>query len=830
MTPSELPIYEETRLCATLGQINQAIIGVRSREELFSKVCQIVVEFGHFKMARIDWLDTDSNLLVPVAQAGDVAGMITEEFVSHCRCGLVVIQSGLPCVVNDLSAAPCPTGCSDIAGTLGLCACAAYPIRLRDQVCGVLTVGMLEAYSLNGAEASFLEEVTLNTSSALGHFKVEPERRTAEDALNEGEQLLQSVLRSGLDGFYLVDTHGMFLQVNDAYCAMSGYTREELLRMRVADVEGSETEKEVAAHIERIIRCGMDRFESHHRRKDGQIIHVETSVNFQNYGGGRFFCFLRDITERKRAERTLRESEERFRQVVEGAPVAMYIETGGFYRYLNPAAVAMFGAESASQIVGQGFLERIHPASRAAVTERARVVREDKTVAPFLEERLLRLDGTVFDGEVTAVPFMFEGRNGAIVFIRDITERKREEDRRQKLEQQLRQAQKLEAVGRLAGGIAHDFNNLLMVIQSYTEMLQDGLPIHDVSRRNTEQVLKAAHRAISLTGQMLAFSRKQITSPVVLDLNAVIDETAKMLKRLIGEDIEIRVVPADSLWVIEADSDQITQVLMNLCVNSRDAMPEGGLLTIATNNITVEDGSTGCPPCVAHGKYVKLSVTDTGMGISTEEQEQIFEPFFTTKEVGKGTGLGLAMVYGIVKQSSGYVWVESEVGRGACFTIYLPRANGSIASDTLAKADAPPQGTETLLVAEDEEALREAICGYFRGLGYTVLAASSGQQALSVASAHMGHIDLLITDVVMPKMSGRELSQVLTSLRPDLKTIHMSGYTNDAVLRHGIQEMDATFLQKPFSLATLALKVRDTLGKAERAHAREVYDSSRCPG
>jgi PAS domain S-box-containing protein len=639
-------------------------------------------------------------------------------------------------------------------------------------------------------------------------------RREAEveDVLNDGKQLLRSVLKSGLDGFYLVDTQGRLLQVNDAYCTMSGYAREELLQMRVADVECAESEQDVAAHIELIIRQGTDRFESRHRRKNGQIINIETSVNFQTFGGGRFFCFLRDITERKIAERTLRESEERFRRVVEGAPVGIFIQTDGIYRYFNPAALAILGAESANQVVGRGYLEVMHPDCRASVAERARIVREQKKAVPFMEERLLRVDGTVVDGEITAVPFIFEGRDGALVFLRDITERKQKEAERHTLEQQLQQAQKMEAVGRLAGGIAHDFNNLLMVIQSYTELLQDSLPAHDSLRTNTEQVLKAADRAASLTRQMLAFSRRQITSPLLLNLNVVINETAKMLKRLIGEDIEVRLDLAELLWTIEADSDQIGQILMNLCVNSRDAMPHGGILTIATDNITAEQGGIDGHLFVVPGKYVKISVTDTGMGIPKEEQEHIFEPFFTTKEVSKGTGLGLAMVYGIVKQSGGYVWVDSELGMGSRFTICLPRANGIIAPNTLAKPDAPLQGLETLLVAEDEEALREAICGYLHSLGYTVLAASSGHQALSIASQEK-QIDLLITDVVMPKMSGRELSETLKSFRPDLKTIYMSGYTDDSVLRNGIQVMNATFLQKPFSFSTLARKVRDTLGR-----------------
>ena len=517
-----------------------------------------------------------------------------------------------------------------------------------------------------------------------------------------------------------------------------------------------------------------------------------------------------DITERQHDEEALRESEERFRLVVEGAPVGMFIQTDGRFRYLNVAAVDMFGAKSASQIIGQQISERIHPDHLPAVRERIRMVVDQRKPVPFMDEKYIRADGSPFETEATAIPFIFEGSPGTLVFFREITARKREERDRRNLEQQLRQAQKMEAVGRLAGGIAHDFNNLLMVIQSYTEMTQDSLPAHDPLRANTREVMKAAERAASLTGQMLAFSRKQIISPVVLDLNAVIQDAARMLERLIGEDIEFRVLPAESLWAVEADPDQIAQVLMNLCVNARDAMPKGGALTVATGNTAVGKVGIHGRSYITPGEYVWFSVADTGRGVSKEIQDKIFEPFFTTKEVGKGTGLGLAMVYGLMQQSGGYVWVDSEPGQGARFTIFLPRANSSAIYHLHAKTESRPSGTETLLIVEDEAALREAMGTYLRGLGYTTLLANSGQQALSLAAIH-SNIDLLITDVVMPNMSGRELSQMLLSLRPNLKVIHMSGYTDDALLRQDIHELGTHFLQKPFSFGTLALKLRDIL-------------------
>jgi two-component system, cell cycle sensor histidine kinase and response regulator CckA len=651
------------------------------------------------------------------------------------------------------------------------------------------------------------------------------ERKRAEQALRESEEKFRLLLNSTAEAIYGIDLQGDCTICNPACLRLLGYQApEDLLGKNMHEVMHH-------SHADGTPYCQQE-CQIYVSFRQGKPSHVTDEVLWRADGTsfpaeywsypmhkgdeivGSVVTFV-DISDRQQAEQALRESKERFRQVVEGAPVGIFIQTDGLFRYLNPAALTMFGAETADQIVGQAVSERIHPDYRAVVDERIRIGKKERRSLPFLEEALFRLDGITFEAEVSANPFVFDGRDSAIVFLRDITERKREEREKRALEQQLRQALKMEAIGKLAGGIAHDFNNLLMVIQSYTEMLQDSLPADDRLRKNTQEIMKAAKRAASLTRQMLAFSRKQILRPVVLDLNAMVDETTKMLRRLIGEDIELRVSPAESLWAIEADLDQMVQVLMNLCVNARDAMPDGGTLTITTKNVTVDKSGIGGREYVTPGDYVRLSVTDTGTGISKELQERIFDPFFTTKEVGNGTGLGLSTVYGIVKQSGGYVWVESEPGRGACFTVYLPRVKEAITPEMSAKTETRPLGTETILVAEDEDALRNAMCDYLRSLGYTVLAAGSGKEALSVASQNEGNIDLLVTDLVMPGMGGSELAQMLGSLRPDLKTICMSGYSDDAVLRHGIHELGAAFLQKPFSLGTLAHKVRDTLGRTE---------------
>jgi len=385
---------------------------------------------------------------------------------------------------------------------------------------------------------------------------------------------------------------------------------------------------------------------------------------------------------------------------------------------------------------------------------------------------------------------------------------------RQHLLDQLRQSQKMQAVGELAGGVAHDFNNLLMVVKGHAEMLLDRLPETSSLRHGVEQMQSASERAAGLTRQLLAFSRRQVLQPRVLDLNGVVAGMIQMVSRLIGANIELAFLPALNLGRVKADPSQMEQVVLNLVVNARDAMPDGGRLTIETSNIDLDRSyAAQHPGGLEPGPYVMLTVTDTGCGMDAETQARIFEPFFTTKAQGKGTGLGLATVYGVVKQSGGFIWVYSEVGHGTTFKIHLPRVAATVEksfADQIQSGPAP--GAETILFVEDEESVRELVRDYLGSIGYRVLEASDGVQALAVASAHQGPIHMLITDVVMPRLSGRELATRLALQRGDLKVLFISGYTDDSVFRHGVLEGGVAFLQKPFNLKALAQKIREVLG------------------
>ena len=415
-------------------------------------------------------------------------------------------------------------------------------------------------------------------------------------------------------------------------------------------------------------------------------------------------------------------------------------------------------------------------------------------------------DGRKIPVEISSHVFTLHDKSYILSITRDIAERKC-------MEEQLRQSQKMEAIGRLAGGIAHDFNNMMTAIIGYSEMLKMDKSLTRDSKQKIEEILKSAERIANLTQQILAFSRKQTLQPRIISINRLISETEEMLCRLIGEDIELETRLEPELWRVKADQSQIEQVIMNLSVNARDAMPDGGKLIIETKNVHIDVNNLEEPEGADIGDYVLLSESDTGYGLDEEAKEHIFEPFFTTKEVGKGTGLGLSTVYGIVKQSGGYITVDSEVDKGTIFNIYLPRVKRKDEDYTeevvLTESE---RGTETILVVEDEDVVKKMTCDALRYFSYTVIEAGNGREAIEAIEEHGSeNIDLLITDVIMPEMSGKELTERLFNKGTELKVLYISGYTDDVVVHHSPLEEGASFLQKPFSPRTLAHKVREIL-------------------
>jgi PAS domain S-box-containing protein len=516
------------------------------------------------------------------------------------------------------------------------------------------------------------------------------------------------------------------------------------------------------------------------------------------------------------AQEGLRRSEVNFRSLVTNAPygICRFDEAGRIVD-ANPALVSMLEYDSAAELAGRNLTslhsdvqqwfevaDHFRSGRRFNGVQAEWVSKSGKTIA-------VRLSGNaVHEGKADH----FE------LFAEDVTERRA-------LEQQLRQSQKMEAVGRLAGGIAHDFNNLLMVISGYCESLLERVGGNPELSGPAGEIAAAASRASTLTRQLLAFSRKQMLAPKVFDLNAVVSENLKMLARLIGEDIDLVRVPGEELGAVKADPGQIEQVIMNLAVNARDAMPGGGRLTIETSNVTLDDSYAAFHNPVKPGEYVMLAVSDNGAGMDVETQSHIFEPFFTTKGQ-QGTGLGLSTVYGIIKQSGGYVWVYSEPGRGTTFKIYLPRVTAtgeSVAGEPLAQTQFQ-RGHETILLVEDEVTLRGLVRQYLGSLGYSVLEAGEGAEAVEVAASHPGPIHLLLSDVIMPGMNGRELAQRISAVRPETKVLFVSGYTENVIGENGMLEPGVAFLQKPFSLSALRNKVRELI---DRAAPQDVATAAR---
>ena len=646
----------------------------------------------------------------------------------------------------------------------------------------------------------------------LGVSRDATARVDAERALELRELELRTILRTALDGFGSIDSTGRFQEVNEALSTMTGYSREELLAMGLADLEQVDRDREIAMRMARIRSSGADRFVTRYLRKGGQIIDVEISARFWDAAGGRYQCFFRDVTDQRRSEVALRGSEARFRTLIErSTDLIVLLDEGARITFWSPSATEVLGWEP-GEVQGTVFLDLAHPDDREGAVEVVRRILAEKNSTPSLALRVRHKAGgwRSLDGpcrNLLADPAV----RALVLNTRDMTAH-------HLLEAQYLQAQKLESVGRLAGGVAHDFNNLLTVILSSSEIMkQDRAAGLGVDDEDIEQIHTAGERARDLTRQLLAFARKQLISPTTLDLNAVVRGSQKLLHRVLGEDIRLVVNADRGLWPILCDAGQIEQVLMNLAVNARDAMPAGGALIVETRNEEVHDEDAAHDPDRRPGSWVRLILRDSGMGMSPEGMAHLFEPFFTTKESGKGTGLGLATVHGIVAQSGGHIHVQSQPGEGTTFEICFPRSEAPQAM----KAPAPPtpsvRGHETILVVEDDPQVRGVTIRALEDSGYRVIPAPNGEEALAIARQQGFRFDMVVTDVVMPGLTGREVVDELRRSLPNIPALFVSGYTQDAIAQRGVLDSGVEFLPKPFTPSTLVARVRAMLDSLRTA-------------
>jgi PAS domain S-box-containing protein len=782
---AEARIVRLGRVCSVLSHVGRAIVRIGDRGLLLAEVCRIAVDDGGLRMAWFGVPDEAAKTIAPVAHYGRDGD--PEPLPIPVPAGRGVLVSRDPALLP--------------SHTLAL-----LPVVVKDCVEGVL--------ALYAEEPDFFDEQTVELVSALaddlavaldnmereaGRRRDERERarlyvsEQAAHAQARASARYRELLEAAPDAILESDAEGRILVANAAAESLFGYSREELLEKRIEDLV-PESFRSAGPGSQSI--GGARRIPAF--RKDGTEFPVEISLNpVKAEQGGLVTCIVRDITARMQAEDALRESEGRIGRILESITDAFFaVDREWRFTYLNRRAEQTLGRrreelegkrlyDEFPELAGSLFYQELQ---RAAAGERP-----IEFTAPYAPLKLW-LDVHVYPSA-----------NGLSVYIQDVTMRKLLEERSQ-------QSQRLEALGRLAGEVAHDFNNLLTIIGGYSQIALESIDkSQGALRHDVEIVAEAASRASTLTRQLLAFGRRQVVQPRVLDLNRLITKTARMLKRMIRADIDLRLLLRPDLGRVKADPGQIEQVVMNLAVNARDAMPLGGALSIVTENRQVS-GEAENEPRLAPGSYVMLAVSDTGTGLDREARDHLFEPFFTTKPRGKGTGLGLATVYGAVKQSGGEIWVDSEPGRGTRFEIYLPRAS-KIPKPRRERPShpAPRGGTETILLVEDEPEVRKLASIMLAGFGYRVLEAAGPSEALAVWETSRGAIDLLLTDVIMPQTSGRELADQMAAFRPGLKVLYMTGYTEDVILLRGVEAGKVDLLQKPFSREALGLRVRSIL-------------------
>jgi PAS domain S-box-containing protein len=621
--------------------------------------------------------------------------------------------------------------------------------------------------------------------------------------------LLQGITEGTTDAVFVKDLAGRYLMINTAGARLLGKSVAEVLGKDDAELFDAEVGRDIIARDRKVVLSG----ETQTYEEPGTVagvtrLYLATKGPYRDPNGQviGLLGICRDITDRKKAEEEIRQSQRKLRIHFEHTPLAV-VEWDLNFRVAawNPSAERIFGytrdealGQHASFIVPSQYRQQVDHVWQALLTQSGGARSTNDNITKNSRHISCEWYNTPLVDESGRVL-------GVASLVQDVTDRVALEDR-------LRQSQKMEAVGRLAGGVAHDFNNLLTVILGYAQILADGVPPGSRLADGTGQIKSAAERAAGITRQLLAFSRKQVLSPRIINLNDTMMNLDSLLRRLIGEDIEVLTVPDNDLGSVQADPGQIEQVIMNLALNARDAMPNGGKLTLETANVHLDTSYASEHQPIAPGRYVMLAVSDTGEGMGPEVQARIFEPFFTTKEVGKGTGLGLSTVYGIVKQSGGYIWVYSEPGSGTTFKIYFPCVDQAAETQGADKRpDSALRGTETVLLVEDDSQLRQLSSSVLAHCGYRMLVANGPEEGIAIARANHKDIRLLITDVVMPGMNGRQLAQQILQVAPKMRVLYISGYTNNAIVHYGVLDKGLWFLPKPFTLSALISKVREVL-------------------
>jgi PAS domain S-box-containing protein len=630
------------------------------------------------------------------------------------------------------------------------------------------------------------------------------ERKEAERAQREAERRSERIVKSATVGMWMFDAEGRTTFMNPRMAEILGVTVTGALLKPVTDFARPDDPPTIDERLKGWKAGLPSAFEQTFWRADESAVVLWVEASPMHDAEGRFegvISIVTDITARRDMEEQLKASEARYRLMFDQSPLAKWLYDATTLRFLdvNVAAIRDLGYDR-EEYLGMTLKDLRAPAEAPPLDD---LHRHAGDRSEFTTLRLRRKSGEVLEFEMTSHAITVGNRLCRLAVGRDVTERCR-------LEEQLRQAQKMEAVGRLAGGVAHDFNNVLSVILTYAELMLSDLNDDDPMRSEVQEIKTAAERARDLTRQLLMFSRQQVVAPKVLDLNDVVTRMEKMLQRLLGADVDLVSRPSRPLRRVRADPTSVEQVILNLVVNARDAMPTGGQLTMETADVVLDEAYAERHLGVKAGPYVMLAVTDTGTGIEKAVQARIFEPFFTTKEAGKGTGLGLSTVFGIVQQCGGSVWVYSEVGRGTTFKVYFPSVDADVESGH--RMEAPTRrGSETILLVEDDDQVRKVAQGILRRSGYRIREARNAGEALLHSEQHAGTIDLLLSDVVMPQMSGPTLAMRLASARPGMKVLCMSGYTDDSIVRHGVLDAKIAFLQKPITTETLTSKVREVL-------------------